>query len=56
MDADMGSEWRRLEQSLAEIGSFLEQLAGRVADWGRDLETRAGEMRADIGALTRDAA
>ncbi|MBV8949566.1 MAG: hypothetical protein JOZ99_01730 [Actinobacteria bacterium] len=52
-------EWRRLEQSLIEIGTFLEQLAGRVADWGRSLEVKTGEMRADvteIGDVTDHAA
>ena len=52
MDGQIGSEWRRLEESVAEIGSFLEQLAGRVADWGRHLEIETGQMREDIGALT----
>ncbi len=52
MDGQIGSEWRRLEESVAEIGSFLEQLAGRVAEWGRHLEIETGQMREDIGALT----
>ena len=53
MDGQIGSEWRRLEESVAEIGSFLEQLAGRVAEWGRHLEIETGQMRQDIGALKR---
>ena len=52
MDGQIGSEWRRLEESVAEIGSFLEQLAERVAEWGRHLEIETGQMRQDIGALT----
>jgi hypothetical protein len=52
MDGQIGSEWRRLEESVAEIGSFLEQLAGRVAEWGRHLEIETAQVREDIGALT----
>jgi hypothetical protein len=52
MDRQLGSEWLRLEESVEEIGNFLEHLAERVAEWGRHLETQAGEMRADITALT----
>jgi hypothetical protein len=52
MDGQIGSEWVRLEESVEEIGNFLEHLAERVAEWGRHLETQTGEMRADITALT----
>ncbi len=52
MDAGMSSEWRQLEDGIAGIGTFLESLAERVAEWGRDLETKTHALRADISALT----
>lgn len=52
MDTRMSSDWRQLEDSIAGIGSFLEGLAERVAEWGRDLETKTNELRADISALS----
>ena len=52
----VGTEWRRLEESVAEIGGVLEHLAERVAEWGRSLDAKASEMRAGVEAVDADAA